>query len=375
MLVTDLAVRAPEYTPRRSRRRRGPAPIRRGSSESARSGSSSTKISSSPLRMMSHSSPSTPWAKLFSSGSGRLGAVVTTEPVAVHRENHSSDACFVVMRDKMTKPGGSETQSLRKVGGRPCGSRPSTSRTGCRTTDLAIRTLWSARAAGFVPTCWPSRRWTGTLPAAIERTRPRSWPPGAASPVCPRRPVASTAVNTATRSWPSGLVLQRRAHPSPGRASQGGAGGRPSPASTWTALPYRRRRRICKTGSSGPPPTPKDAAEQLEQLNVVLAGLARQGHARGCYSAISICRPKWPCPCSKPPATKSPTAEPTVVVGAPKFRIDYVAVDGLAVTARARCTTPTSATTGHWSSMSSPGHADPDYPASFTGIATAWRRL
>ena len=80
----------------------------------------------------------------------------------------------------------------------------------------------------------------------------------------------------------------------------------------------------------GPPPTPEDAAEQLEQLRVVLDALGGRPRPRVLLGDLNM-----------PPAVAVPAletagyvvadSEPTVVVGAPRFRIDYVAVDGLTV--------------------------------------------
>ena len=80
----------------------------------------------------------------------------------------------------------------------------------------------------------------------------------------------------------------------------------------------------------GPPPTPKDAAEQLEQLNVVLAGLARRPRPRVLLGDLNVL-PEVAVPVLEAAGYEVADSEPTVVVGAPKFRIDYVAVDGLAV--------------------------------------------
>jgi endonuclease/exonuclease/phosphatase family metal-dependent hydrolase len=80
----------------------------------------------------------------------------------------------------------------------------------------------------------------------------------------------------------------------------------------------------------GPPPTPKDAAEQLEQLNVVLAGLARRPRPRVLLGDLNM-PPEVAIPVLEAAGYEVADSDPTVVVGAPKFRIDYVAVDGLAV--------------------------------------------
>src|SRR5437763_1106881 len=80
----------------------------------------------------------------------------------------------------------------------------------------------------------------------------------------------------------------------------------------------------------GPPPTPQDAAEQLEQLDVVLAGLARRPGPRVLLGDLNM-PPEVVVPVLEAAGYEVADSGPTVVVGAPKFRIDYVAVDGLAV--------------------------------------------
>jgi endonuclease/exonuclease/phosphatase family metal-dependent hydrolase len=82
----------------------------------------------------------------------------------------------------------------------------------------------------------------------------------------------------------------------------------------------------------GPPPTPADAAEQLEQLRVVLAALARRSRPRALLGDLNM-PPEVVVPVLEASGYEVADSEPTVVVGAPKFRIDYVAVDGLAVQA------------------------------------------
>jgi endonuclease/exonuclease/phosphatase family metal-dependent hydrolase len=81
----------------------------------------------------------------------------------------------------------------------------------------------------------------------------------------------------------------------------------------------------------GPPPTPADAAEQLEQLEVVLAELGRRPHPRALLGDLNM-PPEVVVPVLEAAGYEVADSDPTVVVGAPKFRIDYVAVDGLAVT-------------------------------------------
>jgi endonuclease/exonuclease/phosphatase family metal-dependent hydrolase len=80
----------------------------------------------------------------------------------------------------------------------------------------------------------------------------------------------------------------------------------------------------------GPPPTPADAAEQLEQLEVVLAALARRPRPRALLGDLNM-PPEVALPVLQAAGYEVADSEPTVVVGAPKFRIDYVAVDGRAV--------------------------------------------
>ncbi len=80
----------------------------------------------------------------------------------------------------------------------------------------------------------------------------------------------------------------------------------------------------------GPPPTPKDATEQLEQLEVVLARLARRPRPRALLGDLNL-PPEVAVPVLEAAGYEVADSEPTVVVGAPKFRIDYVAIDGLAV--------------------------------------------
>jgi endonuclease/exonuclease/phosphatase family metal-dependent hydrolase len=81
----------------------------------------------------------------------------------------------------------------------------------------------------------------------------------------------------------------------------------------------------------GPPPTPADAAEQLEQLRVALAALARRPRPRALLGDLNM-PPEVVVPVLEAAGYEVAESEPTVVVGAPKFRIDYVAVEGLAVT-------------------------------------------
>jgi endonuclease/exonuclease/phosphatase family metal-dependent hydrolase len=79
-----------------------------------------------------------------------------------------------------------------------------------------------------------------------------------------------------------------------------------------------------------PPPTPTDAAEQLEQLEVVLAGLARRRRPRALLGDLNM-PPEVAVPVLEAAGYEVADSKPTVVVGAPKFRIDYIAVDGLAI--------------------------------------------
>jgi endonuclease/exonuclease/phosphatase family metal-dependent hydrolase len=80
----------------------------------------------------------------------------------------------------------------------------------------------------------------------------------------------------------------------------------------------------------GPPPTPHDAAEQLEQLEVVLAALARRPRPRALLGDLNM-PPEVVVPVLAAAGYVVADSEPTVVVRAPRFRIDYVAVDGLSV--------------------------------------------
>ena len=80
----------------------------------------------------------------------------------------------------------------------------------------------------------------------------------------------------------------------------------------------------------GPPPTSKDAAEQLDQLSVVLGALASRPRPKVLLGDLNML-PEVVVPVLESAGYAVADSEPTVVVGAPKFRIDYVAVDGLAV--------------------------------------------
>jgi endonuclease/exonuclease/phosphatase family metal-dependent hydrolase len=80
----------------------------------------------------------------------------------------------------------------------------------------------------------------------------------------------------------------------------------------------------------GPPPTVAGAAEQLEQLAVVLDALARRPRPRVLLGDLNM-PPEVVVPVLAAAGYTVADSEPTVVVGAPKFRIDYVAVDGLEI--------------------------------------------
>ena len=80
----------------------------------------------------------------------------------------------------------------------------------------------------------------------------------------------------------------------------------------------------------GPPPTAHDATEQLEQLEVVLAALARRPRPRALLGDLNM-PPEVVVPVLAAAGYVVAGSEPTVVVRAPRFRIDYVAVDGLTV--------------------------------------------
>jgi endonuclease/exonuclease/phosphatase family metal-dependent hydrolase len=62
----------------------------------------------------------------------------------------------------------------------------------------------------------------------------------------------------------------------------------------------------------------------------VLAGLARRPRPRALLGDLNM-PPEVAIPVLEAAGYEVADSEPTVVVGAPKFRIDYVAVDGLAV--------------------------------------------
>jgi endonuclease/exonuclease/phosphatase family metal-dependent hydrolase len=80
----------------------------------------------------------------------------------------------------------------------------------------------------------------------------------------------------------------------------------------------------------GPPPTTEAAAEQLEQLEAVLAALERRPRPRVLLGDLNM-PPEIAVPVLEVAGYEAADSEPTVVVGAPRFRIDYVAIDGLAV--------------------------------------------
>jgi endonuclease/exonuclease/phosphatase family metal-dependent hydrolase len=80
----------------------------------------------------------------------------------------------------------------------------------------------------------------------------------------------------------------------------------------------------------GPPQTTEAAAEQLEELEVVLAALERRPRPRALLGDLNM-PPEVVVPVLEDAGYDVADSEPTVVVGAPKFRIDYVAVDGLAI--------------------------------------------
>jgi endonuclease/exonuclease/phosphatase family metal-dependent hydrolase len=80
----------------------------------------------------------------------------------------------------------------------------------------------------------------------------------------------------------------------------------------------------------GPPPTATEAAEQLRQLGVVLDALARRPRPRVLLGDLNM-PPEVVLPVLNAARYEVADSEPTVVVGAPRFRIDYVVVDGLEV--------------------------------------------
>jgi endonuclease/exonuclease/phosphatase family metal-dependent hydrolase len=80
----------------------------------------------------------------------------------------------------------------------------------------------------------------------------------------------------------------------------------------------------------GPPPTPLDAAEQLDQLEVVLDALGRRARPRALLGDLNM-PPEVVVPVLEEAGYVVAESEPTVMVRAPRFRIDYVAVDGLSV--------------------------------------------
>jgi endonuclease/exonuclease/phosphatase family metal-dependent hydrolase len=82
----------------------------------------------------------------------------------------------------------------------------------------------------------------------------------------------------------------------------------------------------------GPPPTRRDAAEQLQQLDVVLEALEGRPRPRVLLGDLNM-PPEVVVPVLESAGYVAAESEPTVVVRAPRFRIDYVAVDGLAVRA------------------------------------------
>lgn len=80
----------------------------------------------------------------------------------------------------------------------------------------------------------------------------------------------------------------------------------------------------------GPPPTARDAVEQLGQLDVVLEVLARRPRPRVLLGDLNM-PPEVVVPVLEAAGYAVADSDPTVVVRAPRFRIDYVAVDGLTI--------------------------------------------
>jgi endonuclease/exonuclease/phosphatase family metal-dependent hydrolase len=88
-----------------------------------------------------------------------------------------------------------------------------------------------------------------------------------------------------------------------------------------THLQNRRRR---------PPRTADEADEQLEQLEVVLDALARRPPPRVLLGDLNV-PPEVAVPVLEAAGYDVADSEATVPVHAPKLRLDYVAVDGLAI--------------------------------------------
>jgi endonuclease/exonuclease/phosphatase family metal-dependent hydrolase len=78
------------------------------------------------------------------------------------------------------------------------------------------------------------------------------------------------------------------------------------------------------------PGTPAEAEEQLDELHVVLDVLARRSRPRALLGDLNML-PEVAEPVLAAAGYEVADSEPTIHARAPKFRIDYVAVDGLAI--------------------------------------------
>jgi endonuclease/exonuclease/phosphatase (EEP) superfamily protein YafD len=153
--------------------------------------------------------------------------------------------------------------------------------------------------------------------AAWAPTRRRSSPSAATSPVStPPRAGCATGANTATRSWrrarsqkwstcrfPSRLVAKR--------------------AQSVAATHLQNRR-------GQVPRTEDEAQEQLDELHVVLDALARRPRPRALLGDLNML-PDVAEPVLAAAGYDVADSEPTIHARSPKFRIDYVAVDGFTI--------------------------------------------
>ena len=80
------------------------------------------------------------------------------------------------------------------------------------------------------------------------------------------------------------------------------------------------------------PGTAAEAEEQLDELHVVLDALARRSRPRALLGDLNVL-PKVAEPVLTAARYEVAGSEPTIHARAPKFRIDYVAVDGLTILA------------------------------------------